>query len=473
MSNLKRLLSLTIFYMPFIVDSQVISTSHGQSISKTGIKWTEKLTWQQVQEKAKAEKKYIFIDAFATWCGPCKKMDNEVYPNDTIGTFFNSRFVSVKVQMDKTQKDNEQVKSWYNDAAAIYKQYKIEGFPSYVFFSPEGIIVHKEMGYKTVNELMAVAQAATAPGKSYVDPYAAYDRLVADFKRGIKKTDSMVYMIKTAFKLGEEDLAHQILKDYTDYCETVKPEQRYTKENIEMWAAFVLASTTRAFDFFYRDGDIINKVMNKKDLAEAVVCHTIEDEIMRPFLEEQSGSKPTIVGGVTAVGSGVKSDYTEADWKKLYKIVHERYNTYFAKRILLNARILWYTGNNNRYKELKYRLLQLEKYPPDLTDPVTPGTVNSIGWKTFLYSTDKKMIKNAIGWMEKAVIRPRPSHHAVVLDTYANLLYKAGRKSEAIQWQEKAINAETRETAKKKYQKALEQMRRGEPTYLNAGAVWK
>src|SRR5687767_5878813 len=88
-----------------------------------GIKWTTGLTWPQVLEKAKKENKYIFLDCYTTWCGPCKWMDKDVYTNDTVGQFFNEKFISVKVQMDQTKKDDEYVKSWYYSAANIRSQY--------------------------------------------------------------------------------------------------------------------------------------------------------------------------------------------------------------------------------------------------------------------------------------------------------------------------------------------------------------
>ncbi len=78
-----------------------------QSIEDTteeGIAFEEGLSWQQVKEKALAANKHIFLDIFATWCGPCKQMDKQVYPNDTVGRFMNARFISVKVQMDSTKK---------------------------------------------------------------------------------------------------------------------------------------------------------------------------------------------------------------------------------------------------------------------------------------------------------------------------------------------------------------------------------
>ncbi|ULT27695.1 thioredoxin domain-containing protein [Sphingobacterium sp. E70] len=44
------------------------------------MKFVEGLSWKQVKERAKAENKFIFVELFATWCGPCQYMSNEVFP---------------------------------------------------------------------------------------------------------------------------------------------------------------------------------------------------------------------------------------------------------------------------------------------------------------------------------------------------------------------------------------------------------
>lgn len=36
-----------------------------------GIQFAD-LTWQDALKKAKKENKIIFVDIYATWCGPCK-----------------------------------------------------------------------------------------------------------------------------------------------------------------------------------------------------------------------------------------------------------------------------------------------------------------------------------------------------------------------------------------------------------------
>ena len=45
----------------------------------------EGTTLEQASAKAKAENKLIFIDCYTQWCGPCKKMSKEVFPQASVG----------------------------------------------------------------------------------------------------------------------------------------------------------------------------------------------------------------------------------------------------------------------------------------------------------------------------------------------------------------------------------------------------
>jgi thiol:disulfide interchange protein len=58
-------------------------------------------TLGQALEKAASGKKnvpkLVFVDCYATWCGPCMYMTNTVFPMENIGAFFNINFVSIKI----------------------------------------------------------------------------------------------------------------------------------------------------------------------------------------------------------------------------------------------------------------------------------------------------------------------------------------------------------------------------------------
>ena len=71
-----------------------------------GVNFEHKLSWEQILEKAKNENKYIFVDVYATWCAPCKKMEQLVYTSNEVAQYENKYFVSVKLQIDTTKNDD-------------------------------------------------------------------------------------------------------------------------------------------------------------------------------------------------------------------------------------------------------------------------------------------------------------------------------------------------------------------------------
>src|ERR1700741_3886024 len=110
-----------------------------------GIEFVKMPGWKQGLARAKAENKYIFVDCYATWCGPCKQMDDEVYTQSEVGGYFNTHFISVKVQVDKTPADDQDVRKWYRDAASLQSTYGIKALPTFLFFAPDGQPVHRSV----------------------------------------------------------------------------------------------------------------------------------------------------------------------------------------------------------------------------------------------------------------------------------------------------------------------------------------
>src|SRR5688500_1740590 len=128
---MKKFIIPVFFLLPFAVQAQ----------QNSGVDFIEGMSWQQVLSKAKEENKFIFVDMVATWCGPCKMMDKFTYPKQEVGSALRDKFISVKVQVDSTGKDNENVKSWYRDARYLERTYNVTALPTFLFFSPDGKIV--------------------------------------------------------------------------------------------------------------------------------------------------------------------------------------------------------------------------------------------------------------------------------------------------------------------------------------------
>ncbi len=65
--------SLFLFHLPAFLGAQGIQFEH--------------ITFAEGLAKAKAENKLIFVDAFTTWCGPCKMLTSKTFPDSAVGTF--------------------------------------------------------------------------------------------------------------------------------------------------------------------------------------------------------------------------------------------------------------------------------------------------------------------------------------------------------------------------------------------------
>jgi len=117
-----------------------------QAQQDTGVHFEQGLAWAAVKAKAKAENKYIFMDCFTTWCGPCRYMSTTIFPQEETGHYMNDKFVSIGVQLDTTAKDAGEVKAWYADGHDIAVKYGVRAYPTYLIFAPDGHIIHRMVG---------------------------------------------------------------------------------------------------------------------------------------------------------------------------------------------------------------------------------------------------------------------------------------------------------------------------------------
>jgi len=178
------------------------------SIDTTGgIQFETQATWRQVLAKAKAEDKMIFVDCYATWCGPCKRMDRDVYTRDSVARVFNKAYICVKIQMDSTQQDDESTRKRYPDAEFLRKKFVITGYPTFLFFGPDGQLVDHRMGAMD-------AAAFLRMGIETEDPNTRYDILLNRFRKGERELLSMRALIWTALRLRDTSVAKEVVGPY-------------------------------------------------------------------------------------------------------------------------------------------------------------------------------------------------------------------------------------------------------------------
>jgi len=419
----------------------------GAVVHAQGIRFEQGLNWAQVKEKARAEHKFIFVDFFATWCGPCKEMDEKVYPSDNVGAIMNDHFIAVKVQMDSTAHDDEQVRGWYGDAHRMMVQYKVTALPSFFFFSPDGEMVHRSLGFKEVKDFLALAVNAMDPAKQYYT-------LLGNYQQGRKDFAVMPYLARMAGATGDRELGDQIAADYiAHYLDGLKEDAFFTRENMSFIADFAgdLLSGGQSFKNIYTQRDRADQLLGQK-WADRLVAYIITKEEITP-----------------ALWNGKVAIAEKPDWKRIRDGITAKYNKDYADRTVLDAQIGWYDGRKDWAMDVKYNVAKIDKYGVDTSGWGCFGVNNLVFNLIFQHSNDKVVLKKAAGWM--ALVVSTDTNSSTHIDTYANVLYKAGKVKEAISWEEKATRLDAEAALKqnrapdKLYQETVDRMKKGLPTW--------
>lgn len=127
----------------------------------TGIQFFQG-TFNEALVKAKQENKVLFVDFYAVWCVPCKKMAKTVFTQEEVGKFFNEHFVSIQLDAEK------------GDNVNIAKSYKVVAYPTVAFISPDGKAISVNTGAMNKDELLDAAKIAAGQSMSFEALYEKY-----------------------------------------------------------------------------------------------------------------------------------------------------------------------------------------------------------------------------------------------------------------------------------------------------------
>jgi thioredoxin 1 len=128
-------------------------STFAQHSASSGIKFNE-TSWKEIVKKAKAENKLIFMDAYTTWCGPCKMLKSNVFPDKALGEFFNQNFINAAIDMES------------DEGVRLSSIYEVQGYPSLFFIDPNnGKVVKMFLGYTEIEPLLSAGKKLAAKKK--------------------------------------------------------------------------------------------------------------------------------------------------------------------------------------------------------------------------------------------------------------------------------------------------------------------
>jgi len=104
--------------------------------------------WSAALKQAAAQHKYIFVDAYATWCGPCKMLKATTFKNKKAAEFYNKNFVNIAIDMEK------------GIGPQLAAQWRMQAYPTLIIFNPKGEPVLGTVGYIKAPDLIRFGEAA-------------------------------------------------------------------------------------------------------------------------------------------------------------------------------------------------------------------------------------------------------------------------------------------------------------------------
>lgn len=263
-----------------------------------------KAEWKEVIAKASKENKYIFIDAYTTWCSPCKWMDENVYSSKKAEEYFSQKFISIKMDMEKEE-------------GLIFKEkYRVDAYPTYLFFNPSGKVVHRFQGPLEVDNFIKEVDNTFNPEKAFYD-------LKRKYEKGTKDEKTLFEFIYASYKaMGEVN--QDLLEDYFD-----TQDDYLSKKNWQILDEFVLDIKIRPFRYL---------TANKEKFYPVYGKDTVEKKI---YLTKMSYySKKEDWKNYATVATTYAEKYSMNDWKDLDAIAWKLSEKVKDLKVLSKAEML-------------------------------------------------------------------------------------------------------------------------------------
>ncbi len=244
-------------------------------------------TWAEAQAKAKTEGKLIFVDAYASWCGPCKRMSNTVFTQEKAGAFFNENFINLKIDMEKPENTE------------FAGKYPVSAYPTLMFLDAAGKLVSKDVGAKELEGLLEFARKVL--GKT--DKSAEYEKA---YTEGNRDPQLLYDYIKSLNQAGKPSL--KITNEFlgTQPNLTAELPLRIVFEG-------TVEADSRVYDVLVKNRDQVAKLVGEKILKnrfETAAKNTVKKAIQfkNEALLEEAKAKLKVAVPERAAAFGFDAD---------------------------------------------------------------------------------------------------------------------------------------------------------------------
>ncbi|MDR6405075.1 MULTISPECIES: thioredoxin fold domain-containing protein [Chryseobacterium] len=349
-----------------------------------GIKFDEG-SFANILAKAKKENKLVFIDAYTSWCAPCKLMAKNIFPLQSVGDYYNSNFVNAKIDMEK------------GEGKTLAKRYAVTSFPTYLFINGDGEVVHRFGSSLSEAEFLQL-------GKDATDPPKQFSLIKKKFEKGEKDPVFLNTAIVAFLSTGNSDLAEKAMDQY------FKQKSDISEDDVDLIASMIYQKPEgKYFDFFINKKDDILKVIKPESYNSYEKTFKTKRIVAKSYDKKTNKFSESVF-------------LTEAE-------------KYFGKEKAPQVLLQYKAGaalHDKNYSGYENLMLQILQDPASFSS----AELNTAAWNFFEHVSNPSSLEKALAWARESVRKSEGYDNA---DTLANLYHKTGDKNNAKIWAEKAI----------------------------------
>ncbi len=353
----------------------------GFAQSEEGIKFDHG-TWKEILARAKEENKLVMLDAYTSWCGPCKWMAKNIFPMKDVADFYNKNFVPAKIDMEK------------GEGIEIAKKYEVMNYPTFLFVDGEGKLVHRICGSREADAFMKA-------GKEAMSPTLNYAFLEKNFKESGKPAAA------TAYFNAASEACMDVEKDVSKYLAAKKPEELFEQANYDLLMYFINEHTNPSFTYLVSHYTDFTAKHKKEDIDEKI--KTVYTTSIKKALRSKEAGKLVEVQKAYREQANAPVKYLDSYTNMTQAKISRDTSLYFKA-------IIEFTDN--------YLLADV-------------NALNSNAWDFYEKTDNKAYLVKAEEWAKKSTeLAPGYAN----FDTYAAVLFKLGKYPEAKATATKAID---------------------------------
>jgi thiol-disulfide isomerase/thioredoxin len=202
----------------------------------------EEGTWKETLAKAKSENKIIFLDAYTTWCEPCKVLEKYTFTDLEVANFYNENFINIRLDMEEYP------------GIDVAEKYNVTLYPTLLFINGNGELIHRGCSALEAREFLELGKTTLNEKENL----RAYQNAL---KKGNESTDFLIdYLdLLESVCLDAEKFAKEYLNDLK--IDALKSESGWA-----VFAGFQWNIYSREFQYLLNNQSEFEQALGRKEV---------------------------------------------------------------------------------------------------------------------------------------------------------------------------------------------------------------